>query len=89
MSFNLPTDFASRPVAMIGAGTLGRRIALMFAAHGADVYGSTTSPTSNAAPLSITWRRTFPHWRSSSPVLCREKFRSMPTSATRCTMRGW
>ena len=54
MSFNLPTDFASRPVAMIGAGTLGRRIALMFAAHGADVYGSTTSPTSNAAPLSIT-----------------------------------
>jgi 3-hydroxybutyryl-CoA dehydrogenase len=37
MSFNLPTDFASRPVAMIGAGTLGRRIALMFAAHGSDV----------------------------------------------------
>jgi 3-hydroxybutyryl-CoA dehydrogenase len=37
MSFNLPTDFASRPVAVIGAGTLGRRIALMFAAHGAEV----------------------------------------------------
>ena len=37
MSFTLPTDFASRPVAVIGAGTLGRRIALMFAAHGADV----------------------------------------------------
>jgi 3-hydroxybutyryl-CoA dehydrogenase len=37
MSFNVPTDFASRPVAVIGAGTLGRRIALMFAAHGADV----------------------------------------------------
>ena len=37
MSFNPPTDFASRPVAVIGAGTLGRRIALMFAAHGADV----------------------------------------------------
>ncbi|MEE6139892.1 3-hydroxyacyl-CoA dehydrogenase family protein [Mycobacterium sp. 050128] len=37
MSFNLPTNFASRPVAVIGAGTLGRRIALMFAAHGADV----------------------------------------------------
>jgi hypothetical protein len=34
MSFNVPTDFASRPVAVIGAGTLGRRIALMFAAHG-------------------------------------------------------
>jgi 3-hydroxybutyryl-CoA dehydrogenase len=37
MSFNVPIDFASRPVAVIGAGTLGRRIALMFAAHGADV----------------------------------------------------
>jgi 3-hydroxybutyryl-CoA dehydrogenase len=37
MNFNVPTDFASRPVAVIGAGTLGRRIALMFAAHGAEV----------------------------------------------------
>lgn len=37
MSFKLPTDYPSRPVAVIGAGTLGRRIALMFAAHGADV----------------------------------------------------
>ena len=37
MSFNVPTDFQSRPVAVIGAGTLGRRIALMFAAHGAAV----------------------------------------------------
>ena len=37
MSFNLPTDLVTRPVAVIGAGTLGRRIALMFAAHGAEV----------------------------------------------------
>jgi 3-hydroxybutyryl-CoA dehydrogenase len=37
MSFKVPTDFARRPVAVIGAGTLGRRIALMFAAHGAEV----------------------------------------------------
>src|SRR5258708_5012773 len=37
MSFNVPTDLASRPVAVIGAGTLGRRIALIFAAHGAEV----------------------------------------------------
>jgi 3-hydroxybutyryl-CoA dehydrogenase len=37
MSFNLPSDFLSRPVAVIGAGTLGRRIALMFAAHGSEV----------------------------------------------------
>jgi 3-hydroxybutyryl-CoA dehydrogenase len=37
MSFNLPNDFSVRPVALVGAGTLGRRIALMFAAHGAQV----------------------------------------------------
>src|ERR1700755_597719 len=37
MSFKVPTDVANRPVAVIGAGTLGRRIALMFAAHGAQV----------------------------------------------------
>jgi len=37
MSFNVPTNFRSRPVTVVGAGTLGRRIALMFAAHGAQV----------------------------------------------------
>ncbi|HUB57993.1 MAG TPA: 3-hydroxyacyl-CoA dehydrogenase NAD-binding domain-containing protein [Mycobacterium sp.] len=37
MSFTVPTDYTSRPVAVIGAGTLGRRIALIFAAHGAQV----------------------------------------------------
>lgn len=37
MSFNIPNDYQTRPVAVIGAGTLGRRIALMFAAHGSDV----------------------------------------------------
>ena len=37
MTFTVPTNFANRPVAVIGAGTLGRRIALMFAAYGAQV----------------------------------------------------
>lgn len=37
MTFKVPNDYSSRPVAVIGAGTLGRRIALMFAAHGAEV----------------------------------------------------
>ena len=32
-----PQNIASRPVTVVGAGTLGRRIALMFAAHGAEV----------------------------------------------------
>ncbi|MUL76018.1 3-hydroxyacyl-CoA dehydrogenase family protein [Mycolicibacterium sp. CBMA 226] len=37
MSFATPIDISSRPVTVVGAGTLGRRIALMFAAHGAQV----------------------------------------------------
>jgi 3-hydroxybutyryl-CoA dehydrogenase len=37
MSFTVPNNISTRPVAIIGAGTLGRRIALMFAAHGAAV----------------------------------------------------
>jgi len=37
MSFTVPTNYSTRPVAVIGAGTLGRRIALTFAAHGAQV----------------------------------------------------
>jgi 3-hydroxybutyryl-CoA dehydrogenase len=32
-----PVNIASRPVTVVGAGTLGRRIALMFAARGAEV----------------------------------------------------
>ncbi|WP_377273210.1 3-hydroxyacyl-CoA dehydrogenase family protein [Peterkaempfera sp. SMS 1(5)a] len=34
MGFALPTNIENRPVAVIGAGTLGRRIALMFAVRG-------------------------------------------------------
>jgi 3-hydroxybutyryl-CoA dehydrogenase len=37
MAFTLPTDTATRPVAVLGAGTLGRRIALMFATRGGQV----------------------------------------------------
>lgn len=34
---NVPGDYLQRPVAVIGAGTLGRRIALMFATRGGNV----------------------------------------------------
>ncbi|MFD8674796.1 3-hydroxyacyl-CoA dehydrogenase family protein [Streptomyces seoulensis] len=37
MTFVLPTDLDSRPVTVLGAGTLGRRIALMFATRGGEV----------------------------------------------------
>ncbi|MFF9480434.1 3-hydroxyacyl-CoA dehydrogenase family protein [Streptomyces sp. NPDC014733] len=37
MSFTLPTAPENRPVTVVGAGTLGRRIALMFATRGGPV----------------------------------------------------
>ena len=37
MTFTLPRDTATRPIAVLGAGTLGRRIALMLATRGAEV----------------------------------------------------
>ena len=37
MAFKLPENLANRPIAILGAGTLGRRIALMLATRGADV----------------------------------------------------
>jgi 3-hydroxybutyryl-CoA dehydrogenase len=37
MAYALPSDVDARPVAVIGGGTLGRRIAAMFAAGGTDV----------------------------------------------------
>ena len=37
MTFKLPEDIATRPIAILGAGTLGRRIALMLATRGAEV----------------------------------------------------
>lgn len=37
MTFQLPENIATRPIAVLGAGTLGRRIALMLATRGAEV----------------------------------------------------
>lgn len=37
MSYSLPLNVDQRPVAIIGAGTLGARIALMFSAGGSAV----------------------------------------------------
>jgi 3-hydroxybutyryl-CoA dehydrogenase len=37
VSFTLPKDLINRPVTIIGAGTLGRRIALMFSTRGGEV----------------------------------------------------
>ncbi len=37
MTFRLPENIATRPITVLGAGTLGRRIALMLATRGAEV----------------------------------------------------
>ncbi|HXO93984.1 MAG TPA: 3-hydroxyacyl-CoA dehydrogenase NAD-binding domain-containing protein, partial [Candidatus Acidoferrum sp.] len=37
MTANRPSNIDSRPVAVVGAGTLGRRIGLMFATQGGEV----------------------------------------------------
>jgi 3-hydroxybutyryl-CoA dehydrogenase len=37
MTFKLPENIGTRPIAILGAGTLGRRIALMLATRGAEV----------------------------------------------------
>ena len=37
MAFTLASDVDQRPVVFVGAGTLGRRIAAVFAAGGSDV----------------------------------------------------
>jgi 3-hydroxybutyryl-CoA dehydrogenase len=51
MSFTLPTDVENRPVAVIGAGTLGRRIALMFATRGGEVRIYDKSAEAGAAAV--------------------------------------
>jgi 3-hydroxybutyryl-CoA dehydrogenase len=50
MGFAVPTDYATRPMAVIGAGTLGRRIALMFATRGGAVRIHDLSRSQRAAP---------------------------------------
>ncbi len=36
MSYVLPSDVDERPISVIGGGTLGRRIAMMFSAGGSS-----------------------------------------------------
>lgn len=49
MSFILPDQIATRPIAVLGAGTLGRRIALMLATRGAEVRLYTRSAATRDA----------------------------------------
>lgn len=49
MTYTLPTDVDDRPVAIDGAGTLGRRIAAVYAAGGTDVHIFDLSPEQREA----------------------------------------
>lgn len=88
MSFTVPTDISSRPVAVIGAGTLGRRIALMFAAHGAAVTIYDLADTQRRAALDYVTQE-LPGLASRLTDVVPGKFRSMPISPTRSATRGW
>jgi len=49
MAYSLPDDVDERPVAVDGAGTLGRRIAAVYAARGSDVRPVDTSANQREA----------------------------------------
>lgn len=49
MSYTLPSDVDDRPIAIDGAGTLGRRIATVYAAAGSDVRMFDVSQTQREA----------------------------------------
>ena len=51
MSYTLPSDVDARPVTVVGGGTLGRRIAAMFAAGGTDVRIFDLSAEQSAAAV--------------------------------------
>ncbi len=51
MSAILPSNISSRPVAVVGAGTLGRRIALMFATQGGQVRIFDTAAAARASAV--------------------------------------
>ena len=49
MSYVLPSDVDERPISVIGGGTLGRRIAMMFSAGGSQVQLFSRSALREAA----------------------------------------
>ena len=55
MSFTLPDRIDSRPIAVLGAGTLGKRIALMMATRGAEVRLYARSAATRDA--GVAWAR--------------------------------
>src|SRR6266487_1079016 len=57
MAYTLPSDVDARPVAVIGGGTLGRRIAAMFAAGGTDVHVFDLSADQRAAAVDFATRQ--------------------------------
>jgi 3-hydroxybutyryl-CoA dehydrogenase len=50
-AMSVPSSIAGRPVAVVGAGTLGRRIALMLATRGGEVRISDPAPEQRAAAV--------------------------------------
>ena len=51
MAYSLPQDTSSRPVVVIGSGTLGRRVALVWASKGGSVVLVDSNPAAASAAL--------------------------------------
>jgi 3-hydroxybutyryl-CoA dehydrogenase len=68
MSYTLPSDVDDRPISIVGAGTLGRRIGLVYAAGGADVRIFDTSQPQREAARDYIQDQTEAARRSLNPA---------------------
>src|SRR5215472_5671477 len=60
MTFRLPENMATRPITILGAGTLGRRIALMLATRGVEVRLYARSAATRDAGVAFATRTISP-----------------------------
>ena len=75
-------------MAVIGAGTLGRRIALMFAAHGAEVRIYDLAEAQRHAAVDFVTQN-LPALSDGLTGVVPGQVSVMPTSPTRYATHGW
>src|SRR5919198_2314087 len=90
MAYTLPADVDERPVAVDGAGTVGRRIAAVYAAGGSQVRIFDPSPDQCDAAIAFCTEQVDDFKKPSAlllsgPVL----WRSRTTWRPPCGARGW
>ena len=90
MSYTLPSDVDDRPIAIDGAGTLGRRIGTVYAAGGNDVRIFDVSRAQREAARDCVHEQ-IDHVKSTlKPAGSRSgKWRCLTTWQRPCWVRGW